>query len=150
MGFWGKTAKIASIAMMATGGALTVASAAMLGVGTNYTYTMTNVGDKLTYGVGSMNYWKIWTNGQLVESDTSSISYQEFLDQIRTSYKEFKKEYDALPEGEQKNQLKEMFNYYKSIFLANDLMIAGAVLLPIFTIVLAAGIALIIINKKKS
>ena len=150
MGFWGKTAKIASIAMMATGGALTVASAAMLGVGTNYTYTMTNVGDKLTYGVGSMNYWKIWTNGQLVESDTSGISYQEFLDQIRTSYKEFKKEYDALPEGEQKNQLKEMFNYYKSIFLANDLMIAGAVLLPIFTIVLAAGIALIIINKKKS
>lgn len=150
MGFWGKTAKIASIAMMATGGALTVAGAAMLGVGTNYTYTMTTEGVKTTQGVGSMNYWKIWTNGQLVEGDTSGMSYQQFVDQARTSYKELKKQYDALPEGQQKNQLKEIFNFYKSIFLANDLMIAGAVLLPIFTIVLAAGIALIIINKKKS
>ncbi len=151
MSFWGKTAKIASIVMMATGGALTVASAAMLGVGTNYTYTMTTEGVKLTYGVGSMNYGKAWTDGKRDPSqDGDYTSYQDFVGKARTSYKELKNQYDMLPEGDDKNQLKEMLNFFESIFLANDLMIAGAVLLPIFTIVLAAGIALIIINKKKS
>ncbi len=150
MGFWGKTAKIASIAMMATGGALTVAGAAMLGVGTNYTYTVTTEGVKITQGVGSMNYWKTWTDGQLVESDTAGMSYQQFVDEARTSYKETKKIYDSLPEGNEKNETKKALDILKSVLTANDLMIAGAVLLPIFTIVLAVGIALIIINKKKS
>ena len=150
MGFWGKTAKIASIAMMATGGALTVAGAAMLGVGTNYTYTVTTEGVKITQGVGSMNYWKTWTDGQLQESDTAGMSYQQFVDEARTSYKETKKIYDSLPEGNEKNETKKALDILKSVLTANDLMIAGAVLLPIFTIVLAVGIALIIINKKKS
>lgn len=152
MSFWGKIAKIASITMIATGGALTVTSAAMLGVGTNYTHTITSEGIKTTYGVGSMNYGKAWINGELVPSEAGSekISYQEFVNEARKSYKEVKKEYDTLPEGDYKNQTKEMLSLFESIFTANDLMIAGAVLLPIFTIVLAVGIALIIINKKKS
>ena len=150
MSFWGKTAKIASIAMMATGGALTVASAAMLGVGTNYTYTMTTEGVKLTYGVGSMNYGKAWTDGKRDPSqDGNYTSYKDFINKAKSSYKELKNQYDTLPEGEDKNQLKKALDLYKSIFTGYDLMMAGAILLPIFTIVLAAGIALIIIYKKK-
>ena len=128
MSFWGKIAKISSIAMMASGGAVVVGSAAMLGVGTNYTYSQEIEGKEYKVGVGSMNYNKSWLDGELVPNESSSTikSYSDFIKEMNDSRKLADEYLESLPEGPEKETAKKTLEVYYAVDTAYGLMIAGA------------------------
>lgn len=153
MSFFGKIAKITSITMMAAGGAVVVCSAAMLGVGCNYTYTQYNFGLKLTAGVGAMNYDKGWINGKPLPFPSSpNTSYTEFVKQSRQMRKLVENEINSLPPETPQheiNLLKKSLKVYYAVETAYSLMIVGSLFVSISSLTLIAGIILFAINMKK-
>lgn len=91
----------------------------MLGVGTQYKYSYGGV----SMEIGSLNY-------------KGEGSYNDFVKAAR----------DGLKMPGITKEMKDLFN---AIVLANDLMIAGAVLVSISSLVLIAGIVLLVLNLKR-
>lgn len=147
MGFWGKTAKISSIVMLASGGALTITGAALLGVGTQGTYEM-KTGDIGTLYCGSLN-WKENFKDQPAGTNGVPKSYSDFIKLCRETINKSEEYINTLPNGAEKDQLSESLNPYRYAVSCHDMMISGAVLTSIFSIVLIVGLVLFLLNRKK-
>ena len=136
--------------MMGIGGIVAVGSIALLGLVTNYTYTYMLQGTKFSVGVGEMNYNK--KSNTFVHDLDVKGSYSNFVLSAKKEYESLKKhDFDGIPFPFLVETEKALdAELYESIFFANDLMIASAVLLPVFTIILVIGIALFVINREKA
>lgn len=154
MGFFGKATKIASIALMAAGGTVTVGSAVMLGIGTNMTHTM----GSYTMGVGSMNYGKQWMDGKYIGRETLKLSYNDWVSKHTEAKKitidEIKKLEASNPNDPSLADLREQLNAFEKVETAYDLMIAGSVLVSISSVALIVGVVLFTLltvkNKKEN
>ncbi len=123
MSFMSKIKKSLSLGLAIGGGVLTVTGAALLGVGCNYTstteFTIGNVKNSQTIGVGSQNYYKLISgytevNGKKTQIPQSEIddynkeldsanserpkSYNDFLKKTREDKENSQKKIDALRE----------------------------------------------------
>ncbi len=103
MGFWGKASKITGFTMLGVGLAGTAGFGALLGVGANATYSVADEGEA---GIGSLNYGKVKVNGKWIDSETTKLSYSDFVKLA----KDQKKLADAMPDGQAKDEALKMPN----------------------------------------
>ncbi len=170
--------KILGIALTTVGAAGTIAGTALLPVGCLKEYKIEVKAPDADYkmatyiGVGSSNYggMRIKLSGSDVTDEMKTSiedlnkEYKKVAKELRkeTKYSDFVDEskkildnWDAFkalvgnnaPEGfENIDQMKEML---ESVISANSTMIAGAVLLPVFAVIMIIGIVLVVLGKNK-
>lgn len=128
--------------------AITATGAGLLGAGTNATYSQEIPGSKVTMkvGIGSLNYGKAWVNGEEQKFDNQKKqSYSDAIKDIRKNYDDVKKMANTGNESS-----KSTLKMFDEVLKANDMMISGAVLTSIFSVVLIVGTVMFFLNKKKS
>ncbi len=165
--FWGKRAKITSIALMCVGTLGLILFGVLFAIGGNHkadvnlggsdTYTTIRESPKnLQYGVGLFNYGTIYSNGAEINIK-NNISMQPLAEQLKNgSYRDFVKYWN---ERYEKGWYKDNSFYSQSYEISRefcsipqkafDMLVVGAVLSVLSFFLIVTGLPIYVINKKK-
>lgn len=156
MNFSGKKMKIIASCLIAGGGIVSIASAAMLGVSTQYNANFPSPkGDPNTVPfentpipVGSVNYdYKKAFN--IIPGLPVNASYNDFVRLMKENKPLMEQSKEALNTPLGKKYYDASMKFINDVIMANDLMIAGAVLFPLSTLTLIGGLCLFFLGRKK-
>ncbi len=175
MKFFKKIKKPLSITLTTIGSLFTLGGIGMLAAGCNWTYTITYSANKqqnipefiVKYGIGATNYGTLLEVDDYSKTDPIRIAFEKlgkangYNDWKDKTINSIDQSIEYLEQSKKTNtqpgyakwadaEIELISDIKDNVNIAYNLMVSGAVVFPIFVLVLSFGITALVVNKKSN